>query len=59
MMSDDEIAFRTAINVLGDSIEAGRMPSGEALTPFASELHKQAARHLEHLMRLMSVAGRA
>ena len=50
MMSDDEIAFRTAINVLRDSIEAGRMPSGEALTPFASELHKLAARHLEQLM---------
>jgi hypothetical protein len=38
MMTDDEIAFRAAINVLRDTIESGRMPSGLALEPAAAAL---------------------
>ena len=30
MMTDDEIAFRAAMNVLRDTIKSGRMPSGLA-----------------------------
>ena len=50
-MTDDEIAFRAAINVLRDSIESGRMPSGQPLAPDAAALHERAARHLEALVR--------
>jgi hypothetical protein len=31
-MTDDEIAFRVALNVLRDTLECGRLPSGQALT---------------------------
>ena len=51
MMTDDEIAFRAAINVLRDTIESGRMPSGLALEPDAAALHEKAVRHLEDLVR--------
>jgi hypothetical protein len=50
-MTEDEIAFRAAINVLRDTIESGRMPSGEPLRPDAAELHQRAAEHLEILLR--------
>ena len=50
-MTDAEIAFRAAINVLRDSIESGRMPSGLPLRPDAADLHERAARHLEGLLR--------
>jgi hypothetical protein len=50
-MTDDEIAFRAAINILRDSIESGRMPSGEPLPPDAAALHERAARHLEKMIR--------
>lgn len=46
-MADDEIALRAAINLLRDSVESGRMPSGESLTPAASALHERAAERLE------------
>ena len=51
MMTDDEIAFRAAINVLRDTIESGRMPSGLALKPDAAALHEKAVQHLEDLVR--------
>jgi len=51
IMTEDEIAFRAAINVLRDSIESGRMPSGQPLAPDAAALHERAARHLEALVR--------
>lgn len=50
-MTDDEIAFRAALNILRDSIESGRMPSGLALTPEAKALHERAADHFEELIR--------
>jgi hypothetical protein len=50
-MTDTEIAFRAAINILPDSIESGRMPSGEPLRPDVAELHERAAEHLESLLR--------
>jgi hypothetical protein len=34
-MSETEIAYRTAIDVLRDTIESGRMPSELALSPGA------------------------
>jgi len=49
-MTDAEIAFRAAINVLRDSIECGRMPSGLPLAPDAAELHEQAVQRLERLL---------
>ena len=53
-MTEDEIAFRAAINVLRDSIESGRMPSGLPLAPDAADLHERAAQHLETLVRRLS-----
>jgi hypothetical protein len=50
LMTDDEIAFRAAINILRDIIESGRMPSGVPLRPDAADLHERAARHLEGLL---------
>lgn len=49
-MTDDEIAIRAALNVLRDSIESGRMPSGLALTNDAKQLHQRAAAHIEQLL---------
>jgi hypothetical protein len=51
MMTDDEITFRAAINVLRATIESGRMPSGRALEPAAAALHAKAVQHLEDLVR--------
>ena len=51
IMTDDEIALRAASNVLRDTIESGRMPSGQPLRPDAAGLHERAARHLEALLR--------
>jgi hypothetical protein len=50
IMTDDEIASRAAINVLRDSIESGRMPSGLPLAPDAAALHERGAEHLEALL---------
>ncbi len=55
IMSEDEIALRAAINVLRDTIESGRMPSGEPLAPDAADLHERAARHLETLVQRLVV----
>ncbi len=56
IMTDDEIAFRAAINILRDSIESGRMPSGLPLAPDAADLHERAAHHLEAMLRRTSPA---
>jgi len=47
---DTEIALRAAVNVLRDSIECGRMPSGLPLAPEAVDLHERAAQHFEALL---------
>lgn len=47
----NDIALRAAINLLRDSAECGRMPSGEKLPPDAVELHRQAAERLDALRR--------
>lgn len=54
IMSEEEIALRAAINVLRDSVESMRMPSGAALTPDAAVLHERAALHLEALLRRLT-----
>jgi hypothetical protein len=57
-MTDDELALHAAINVLRDTIESGRMPSGQPLTPDAADLHERAARHLEAMLhQLPTPAG--
>jgi hypothetical protein len=38
-VTETEIAFRAAINVLRDSVECQRMPSGLPLQPDAVEIH--------------------
>ena len=50
-MTDNEIAFRAAINLLRDSVESGNMPSNERLTAESRALHERAAEHLEGLLR--------
>jgi hypothetical protein len=45
-MAETQIALRNAINVLRDTIEIQRMPSGEPLTPDTAALHERAAEHL-------------
>ena len=49
-MSMDEIALRAAINVLRDTLESRRMPSGLALESDAHELHERAVRRLEEML---------
>jgi len=49
-MTDGEIAFRAAINVLRDSIETGCMPSGIALEPLALAVHEAAITAFEHML---------
>lgn len=49
-MSLDELALRTALNCLRDSLEFRRMPSGLRLEPDALAMHEQAARHLELML---------
>lgn len=48
MISPDD-ALTLAINLLRDSAECGRMPSGVALQTPEVELHEQAAEELESL----------
>jgi hypothetical protein len=50
-MTDHEIALRAALNLLRDSIESGRMPSGLPLQPGARDVHERAAAHFEELLR--------
>lgn len=48
-MTETEIAFRAAINVLRDSVEARRMPSGEPLEADGVPRHARATDHIEDL----------
>jgi len=48
-MTDDEIAYTAAINVLRDTIESRRMPSRLPLEPDAAALHARVVRHFEKL----------
>ena len=50
-MTDDEMAIRAALNVLRDSVEAGRMPSGLPLAPDAREAHRAAIAALESMLQ--------
>jgi len=56
-MTEDEIALRAALNVLRDSVETGRMPSGEALTPPALDLHRRAIEHFDSQLRALQAAS--
>jgi len=56
-MTDEEIAFRAAINVLRDSIECGRRPSGQALEPRAAVVHQRAVEQLKGLLRTVQAAA--
>jgi hypothetical protein len=49
-MTDLEIALHTAINVLRDSVENQRMPSGLPLQIDAVQVHALAADRLERLL---------
>ena len=44
-------ALRAAVNVLRDSAESRRMPSGESLPPAAVAIHAEAADRLEEELR--------
>lgn len=57
-MTMDEAALRTALNILRDSVESGRMPSGLPLEPTAREMHERAIHHLEALLQQVQ-AGKA
>ena len=59
IMTKDEAALRTALNVLRDSVESGRMPSGLPLEPDARDMHEQAIDHLEELLRQIQAFPRA
>jgi hypothetical protein len=50
-VTETETAFCAAINVLRDSVERQRMPSGLPLQPDVVEVHTPAANHLETLLR--------
>ena len=54
-MTDKELALRTALNVLRDSVEARRMPSGEPLEGPGLEMHEHAIGQLSELLRLAQV----
>lgn len=53
-MTDLEIALRAAVNVLRDTIESGKMPSGEPLAADTKALHEQSADRLDKLARAVS-----
>ena len=49
--SDGRAALRAALNVLRDSVESGRMPSGLPLEPDARDMHQRAIVRLERMLR--------
>lgn len=55
-MTDDEIAFRAALNILRDSIESGRMPSGQTLASDVKALHQRAADQFDKLVSVQANA---
>jgi hypothetical protein len=50
-VTETEIFFRAAINVLRDSVESQRMPSGLPLPPDSIEIHARSEDILERLLR--------
>lgn len=52
-MTLDEVAIRAALNVLRDSVESRRMPSGEPLNDGAVQLHAQAIDSLARLLEIV------
>jgi hypothetical protein len=46
-------ALAAAVNILRDSVECGRMPSGELLPPDAVALHERCAYRLDHMRRAL------
>ena len=52
---DRDTALQAAVNVLCDAAESGCMPSVEPLPGRATELHREAARHLEELRHEFAV----
>ncbi len=50
-MTDIELALRTALNVLRDSVESRRMPSGKLLDLHARSVHERAIGELDNLLR--------
>ena len=50
MSGTPELALLAAINVLRDSIETGRMPSGLALAPEALAMHEAGIEECELLL---------
>jgi len=50
MSKGTELALRAALNVLRDSIETGRMPSGLALAPGALAMHAAAIAECARLL---------
>ena len=50
-MTLDEVSLRAALNVLRDSVESKRMPSGLPLEGDGLALHEQAIDHLEDVLR--------
>jgi len=55
--SELEMTLYAALNVLRDSNECGRMPSGLALTPGAAVVHERAVERLEALLRTVQGAA--
>lgn len=49
-VSIDELVVRTALNVLRDSVESGKMPSGLPLEGAALDMHRRAIDHLEKVL---------
>ncbi len=49
-VSIDELVVRTALNVLRDSVESGKMPSGLLLESAALDMHRRAIDHFEKLL---------
>lgn len=58
-MISTDTALRAAANILRDSAECGRMPSGETLPFDAAELHREAAGHLEAMRASAASSGQA
>lgn len=50
-MNELELALRAALNILRDSVESERMPSGEPLTEEMRILHEQAIDTLAEQLR--------
>ncbi len=56
-MTMDEVALRAALNVLRDSVESKRMPSGLPLEGDGLEVHEKAIDHLEAMLRKVQLRG--